>query len=178
VSDHDEREDYDDERWNRPLAPDHVVRLPATVMWAFGLLQLIFAQLILAFLITIKVFADFVDGDQTVAGFWAEFRGEPAYWLVPVGWLLATVWTVLVMRTANNMRRYRRYWAAVAATIMTMCSVPFMYLAVIQFPVGVWILAVLARSDVRARFESVARGTIPSAPPEEPDARANRSAGA
>ena len=178
MTDQDERDDYDDERWNWPLAPDHVVRLPAAIMWAFGLLQLLFAQVIFVLFVAVKVVVDVIDSDQTWQQFWDDVQDEPAIWLVPIGWLLTTAWAVLVMRTANDMRQYRRYGAAVAAAVMTMCSVPFMYLAVIQFPVGVWILAVLARSDVRARFEAVARGTIRSAPPEEPDARANRPAGA
>ena len=158
MSEYDERDDYDDEPRNRPLAPDHVMRWPASTMWAFGLLQLIFTQTIMTFLIVVTVVVNFVDGDKTLADFWAHVTSNPELWLGPLGWLLATAWTAFVIRAANGMRRYQRYWSAVTAAVLTMFSVPFFYLVVIQLPIGVWVLVVLARRDVRARFEAVARG--------------------
>src|SRR6185503_10066851 len=119
---------------------------------------------------------DVIDSDQTWQQFWDDLQDQPAVCLVPIGWLLATAWTMFVMRAANAMRRYRRYWAAVAAAVMTMFSVPFVYLAVVQFPIAVWVLLVLSRRDVRARFEAVARGTMVSGHTEATDARADRPA--
>ncbi|HEX3151889.1 MAG TPA: hypothetical protein VHR66_27705 [Gemmataceae bacterium] len=150
---HDERDDYDDEPWRGKLAPERVLRWPSSVMWAFGVLQFIFAQTGMIMLITTTVLLEFIDGDQTLAGLWRAVRSDPAFWLVPLLWLLATVWTLLLIRAANDMRRYRRYRSVLAAVIMSMFSVPFFYLAVIQIPIGAWILLVLTRRDVRARFE-------------------------
>ena len=165
MTDHDERDDYDDERRDRPLAADHIVHWPASTMWAFGLLQLIFTQTIIGFLIVLTVVVNFVDGDETLADFWSHVTSNPELWLIPLGWLVATAWTAFVIWAANGMRRYRRYWFAVTAAVLTMFSVPFFYLAVIQLPIGLWVLIVLARRDVRARFEAVARGTITGGSP-------------
>ena len=92
------------------------------------------------------------------------------------GWPLAVAAPILVMRGAGDMRRFRRYWWAVTAGVLTLFAIPIIHLGVFQLPLGLWVLQVLARRDVRARFDAVARGTIPSAPTEASDARADRSA--
>jgi hypothetical protein len=159
MSDHDPRDDYDDELARGPLAPEHIVRWPASAMWAFGLLQLIFAQMWVALLATTIVLTNFVDDDKTVSEVWDRFKHTEAFWLTLAGWPVATFCTILVMRGGNDLRRFRRYPWVAAGTVLMMLAVPFFYLAVIQLPLGLWVLYFLLRRDVRARFEAVARGT-------------------
>jgi hypothetical protein len=173
---HDERQDHDDERWDgHPLAPASVVRWPASAMWGFGLLQLILTQTWIAFLAAIML-VDVVDNGRTLADVWKLVRKVPLLWLTLIGWPFATIGTILVMRGANELRRFGRYGLAITAAVLTMFAVPVVFLAVIQLPLGVWVLVLLARRDVRARFEAVARGTITPVPPEAPDARADQPA--
>jgi hypothetical protein len=173
VNTHDEREDYDDEPRDRPLAPEGVMRWPASVMWAFGLFQFIGAQVVAAFLVALIVFFNFIDGDETLSSFWDHVQTVPELGLFPLSWILATVWTFLLMRSANDMRQFRHYNSVVLAVIMFTLSVPFVFLAIFQLPIGLAILTVLLQRDVRARFEAVARGKMNAAPPEAPDARTN-----
>jgi hypothetical protein len=157
MSEHDEREDYDDERWGDQLAPASAVRWPASAMWACGVLQLLCAQVWVGFVVLLLVLIDLVDDDRTLGEVWEKVRREPALWGTFAVWPVATACAVLVIRGANDLRRFRRYWWAVVAAVLTVFSVPVLCLAVLQVPVGAWVLVVLARRDVRARFEVEAR---------------------
>ena len=158
---HDERNDYDDVRWDgHPLAPAAVARWPASAMWGFGVLQLILVQTWTAFVVAILVVTFFVDDDRTVDDVWRAITRNPSLWMSFVGWPLATGCAIVVIRGANSLRRFRHYWWAVTAGFLTLFAIPVLFLAPVQLPLGVWALAVLARRDVRARFEAVARGTI------------------
>ena len=172
MSEHDEREDYDDEPWRGDrLAPDHVVRWPTSVMWGLGLMQLVFTQTFIVMMVAAEILVGFVDGGATLNDLWQDSD----WWRIPPGWLVLTGCNVFVIRTASEMRRFRHYWRVVSSTVLVMFAVPFIFLTVIQLPLGIWILVVLCRRDVRARFQAVARGTMIEAPPETPDARADRS---
>lgn len=157
MTDHDERDDYDDEPGRGPLAAQHIVHWPSSAMWAFGLLQMIFAQMWIAFFATLLVITNFVDDDRTWSDVWDQLKDEEAVWMTLAGWPVATLCTLVVMRGANDLRHFRRYPWVVAGTVLTILAVPFFYLAVIQLPLGLWVLYLLLRRDVRARFEAVAR---------------------
>ena len=172
---HDERDDYDDEPRGRPLAPDHVVRWPANVMWGLGWLQLIFTQFFAVLLVTVEILVNFVDGGKTLADLWRDFEDLDSYY-APVAWLLMTGCNIFVIRAGNDMRSFRRYWRVVVAAVMTTLAVPFVYFAVFQLPLGIWILVVIARRDVRARFEAVARVKMTMSPTEASNARPDRPA--
>ena len=174
MTDHDERDDYDDERWGDQLAPTSVVRWPASAMWGFGVLQLILLQTWTAFVVVLLVISHFVDDDRTFADLWQTITRSELLWMSLAGWPFATAGTIAVIWGANSLRRFRHYWWTVTAACLTLFSVPIICLAPIQLPLGIWVLVVLARRDVRARFEAVARGTIPSPPGEALDARADR----
>jgi hypothetical protein len=154
---HDERDDYDDEGWGDQLAPAPVVHWPASAMWGFGVLQLILLQTWTAFVVALLVISHFVDDDRTLAELWRTITSSELVWMSLVGWPLATACAVVVIRGANDLGRFRHYWWAVTAAFLTLFSAPVVCLAPIQLPLGVWVLVVLARRDVRARFETVAR---------------------
>jgi len=159
MSEHDERENYDDILEWGPPAPPHIVRLPAAIMWGVGLSQFLIVQMWLAILVGSLVFTHFVDDDKNLADAWDRVIRKPPLWGSFLGWPLATACTIIVMRGANDLKRFRRYhWVVVAATL-TLLSVPIIFLGVVQVPLGIWLLWILLRRDVRARFEAVARGT-------------------
>jgi len=140
-------------------------------MWVFGVLQFIATQLWMALLISTIIVVEFVDGNQTLGGFWISVKDEWGFWLYLGAWPVATACAIIVTRAANDLKRFRHYQLVVAGAILTLLSVPCIFLGVIQVPLGVWLIALLLRRDVRARFEAVARGTIREAPPEDRDAR-------
>jgi hypothetical protein len=160
--DHDQREDYDDIPAWGPLAPEYIVRWPASIMWVFGLLQFIATQLWLAFFAGATLVVHFVDDGKTTGEYWDTMKYEPAFWLTVAGWPVATACTITVMRGANDLKRFRCYPRVVAGATLTLLGIPFFYLAVIQFPLGIWLFWLLLRRDVRARFEAVARRAISS----------------
>src|SRR5262245_38056525 len=157
VSEHDPREDYDDEPWNRRRSPQDIVRWPASIRWVFGVLQFIATQLWMALLISTTIVVEFVDGDQTLGEFWNSVKDEWGFWLYLGAWPVGTACAIIVMRAANDLKRFRRYTFVVAGAILTFLSVPCIFLGVVQVPLGVWLILLLLRRDVRARFEAVAR---------------------
>jgi hypothetical protein len=173
VTGHDPRQDFDDEPWRGHLAPEAMVRLPAAMMWVFGLLQFIITQLWIVFFAGLLLFAHFVDEKKTIGELWTLIKSDEEIWLGLAVWPVATACTIVVVRGANGLRNFRRYWWVVTGAILTVLAVPFFYLGVVQLPLGIWLLVLLARRDVRARFAVVARGTMTQAPPEAPDARAD-----
>jgi hypothetical protein len=160
VSGHDPREDYDDEPGLGRLAPEQVVRLPASAMWVFGLLQLVGTQLWVGFVAILLLLVELVDHGKPLDDVWDKIEDEPIYWATLLAWPVATACGLFVMRGANDLRRFRHYWRVVAAVVLTLFSVPVVCVGVFQLPIGVWILLVVTRRDVRARFEAVARGTM------------------
>ena len=157
MTEHDPRDDYDDILDMGPQAPASLVRWPASMMWVFGLLQFIITQLWIAFLITVIVFTHFVDDNKTLSEFWNSVKDASNFWLSVLVWPLASACTLLLMRAANELKRFRHYQLVVAGAILTVLSVPFIFLGVFQVPLGVWLIVLLLRRDVRAHFEAVAR---------------------
>lgn len=170
MTDHDEREDYDDEPWRR-AKPEQQVRTPATIIEVFGAIQL--GLSVLWFLVAVVMIVwGAIDPAAVDADDWTWY--EAAGLLALAG--LAAVWNWVVVLGGGRMRACRNYRLAVAAAVLSFLPWPLYYCLPVSAPVAVWALVVLARPDVRARFKAVARGTIPPAPPEEPDARADRPA--
>jgi hypothetical protein len=161
MSGDDQRDDYDDEPDRGPLAPDHIVRWPAALMKLFAILHTILMQLI-ALLFVLAVIAESLD----------DFDGalrevfQPEMLLMTLAWLLATACCAIEIRGASDLRRFRRYPWVVAGATITLLTMP---------PLGGWLIWLLLRRDVRARFEAVARGTITSTHPEPSDARIDRA---
>jgi len=142
MSEHDEREDYDDLPNRGPLAPEYIVRRPAAMMWGVGLVQLIITQLAAFFYVALMVVFIF-DGETTL--------GDTSEIVLGIaGWVAASVWLVTVMRAASKLRRFQSHRWVVTGAMLTLLTMP---------PVGIWLVWLLLRRDVRARFEAVARGT-------------------
>lgn len=158
----DQREDYDDDPDRGPLAPEHVVRWPASAMWVFGLLQLMATQLWLAFFAGATLVVYVVDNGKTIGEAWDAMKYEPAFWLTVAGWPIGTACAITVMRGANDLKQFRRYSRVVVGAVFILLGIPVIYFAVVQFPLGLWLIWLLLRRDVRARFEAVARGTVTS----------------
>jgi hypothetical protein len=168
VSEHDEREDYDDDPWRKRATPEELLRTPASIIAAFGAIQLGFSVvgcLALVALIIWSLFNDIgADTDPEDGGLY-EFLA-----VISIS-ILSVLWNWVIVRGAGRMRKCRNYRLSVAAAVLSIFSVPFYYCLPISAGVAVWTLVILSRRDVRARFAAVARGTISSAPPEAPDAR-------
>jgi hypothetical protein len=157
MSEHDERDDYDDADWVDVLAAKHLVRWPGAAMWTFGVVQLILVQLWIAFIVTMWTLANFVDDDRTFAEAWRTVTNNRALWGSFVLWPIATICACAMIHGANGFRRYDRYsWAVVGAILLSL-SVPCPCLLVAQLPFGIWSIVLLLRRDVRARFDAVAR---------------------
>jgi len=162
VSKHDPREDYDDVFDMGPLAPAHIVQWPASMMWVFGLLQLIITQMGMAVFASSILFT-IIDEHRTLGEVWNSTKEQEAILLALPAWPIATVCTIVVMRAANDLKRFRRYPSVFAGAILTFLSLPFFYLGVVQVPLGIWLMVLLLRRDVQARFEAVARGKVSGA---------------
>lgn len=170
MSEHDEREDYDDEPWRGRRAPESLVRWPATAIWALGLGQFALSAVLLgvaAYEFTIRAV-----GWNHRPGEWKDLFRREDYLTILAGGLAGALSNAVILRGAAGLRRFRQYAWAVAATLLTVLAIPFFLLAVIQLPLGLWVLYLLLRRDVRARFVPVARGTMNSAPPGPTDANA------
>jgi len=174
VSEHDPRDDYDDEPWRDRPSPKDLVRMPASMMGVFGLLQIIITQLYTGVGIATTVLS-FVDDGKGIGDVLRSPMDIATMLLIVAVWLLATACAIVVMCGANDLGRFRRYWWVVAGAVLTLLGVPFFYLAVVQFPLGIWLIVLLSRRDVRARFEAVARGRIESGPQELRHARTDRT---
>jgi len=156
MSEHDQREDYDDEPDRGPLARKRIVAWPASAMWVLGLMQCIITQFIVAFWTYLFVRIGLDDG-KSLRDLLEEVLANEVALIALACWPMATACTVLVMRGANDLRRFQRYPWVVAAAVMTFLSIPFFYLGVLGIPLSLWIFILLLRRDVRARFEAVSR---------------------
>ena len=170
MSGHDERDDYDDQ-------PERLSGPAETMWWAgqaiasFALIQLAPSILALVATLTIFVLAGANGGDSPPTLPFGDVS------LVFGAAVVSVAWNALVLRGAVGMPEFRGYRRAVLSAVLVVPAVPVVGLAVVTLPLGVWVLIVLLRPEVRARFDAVARGTITGAPPEAPDARRADSAG-
>jgi hypothetical protein len=150
VSEHDERDDYDDEPWKGRPSPDRLVQWAARMVWALGLTQL-GVTLVAAYFEAMRLL-DRVDEAPLQQIEIEEFAAVL---------LLLTICVALnavVIYGACRMRRFRHYGWAVTAAAINAVSIPFVPLLVVAAPVSIWALTLLTRRDVRARFAAVARG--------------------
>jgi hypothetical protein len=152
MSEHDPREDYDDEPWKGRLAPDHVVRWPASAMWVFGLVQLILSLLGLVMIAVGVIWRAQDEPDK-----WADHFLDEDFRVILAAGAFGTIANLVIMHGAAGMVRFRRYPWAVTASVLIVFSLPFVYFAMFTVPLGVWALIVLLRRDVRARFAANAR---------------------
>lgn len=125
-------------------------------MWIMGFLQLISTQVWISLPLGFLVLGFL--GGVTFAEAWQVIRRFPLLWVSFLFWPFATVISIIVMRGATNLEGFQKYtWVLIAASL-TLVSMPIICLGVIQVPLGLWLLRLLLRPDVRARFEAVARG--------------------
>lgn len=174
MSEHDEREDYDDLHYTGPLARRGIAGWPGSLMWVFGVVQLIAVQLVLGAVAFLYILMGIVDDGKSVAEVGADVL-DSGNWVGFVAWPVLTAGPIIVIVAANNFRRFRRYQLVVAGAILTLLAFPFFYLAIFQLPLGIWLIVILLRRDVRARFEAVDRGAIPT--PSLPSASSSHSEG-
>ncbi len=170
MSEHDQREDYDDKPDRGRLASKEIVAWPASVMWVLGLMQCVFTQVGLVFLACMFV-AEGLDAGKSFGEIWQTAFSEEAEVLTLLAWPIVTACAVLVMQGANDLRRFRRYPLVIASVVLTFLSIPFIYLGVLGIPLSIWLALLLLRRDVRARFEAVACGNIVNHSGEESNAR-------
>jgi len=165
VSEHDPRDDYDDEPWRGRLTAEQLVKPPADWLWSCGMFQLGVSLLVLLLFIG-GLFESMSEGRRIRP---AEIRaGAITIPVALVGIGIATV----VLFGSGGMRRLRRRPWAVAAAVLTLLSLPCVFAVPFAGPIGVWALSVLCRRDVRAWFAAVARDTMKPAPAGPTDARA------
>jgi hypothetical protein len=143
---HDERDDYDDLRYEWPLADAETVLLPAGIMWVLGFVQLLLTQLGMVYMWIVTFENDREDANSSVLC--------SSLFI----WPIMTASAVVMMIGADRFRRFQQYRLVFSATIITLLSLPCFCLAVFQVPLAIWIIVLLVRGDVRGRFEANQKG--------------------
>jgi hypothetical protein len=159
MSGHDPRDDYDDEPWKRRANPDTLVHWPAALMSAIALIQLGFSAICFVWLPVVLVWSWF-DPDY--------FDNDVVWYEMVLGTLAAAVCIVinwLAFRGAVKLRTFKNYRFVVVSVILSALSLPFFYCGLLAFPVAIWAIVILLHPDVRARFETVARGKMNTGSP-------------
>ena len=146
MSDHDPREDYDDEPWRGRAVKGRLINVPADLMWSCGWMQ-----------IAVSLYAVFSAVVTTVPALSGPPAGGvrwlPSLLFLVVG-LVGLLVNGLVVRGAKAMRRGADYPRAVLAACLTVTSVPCIASFPYTVPIGIWALIVLNRPDVRAWFRA------------------------
>lgn len=170
MTDHDEREDYDDQPWKGRADLAALVHWPALLLCVSGMIQLGFSLVgcvwLPGALLWNWIDPEFFDGDGPQ---WDEVLVGVVVCAVYVG----LNWVVVV--GTRRLARFESYRLAVAAVLLSCVPVPFLYCGVVTVPIAIWGLVLLAQSDVRARFAANRRGTMTPTHTEPTDARADRS---
>jgi hypothetical protein len=155
VSDHDQREDYDDEPWRGKSVKGRLINLPADLMWSCGWFQ-----------VAVSLYALFNGAVLVVGALIDPAVRDP--WIASsicfaIGLAgLSVNW--LVIRGAKAMRRGTDYPRAVLAACLTVASLPCVASFPYTVPIGIWALLVLNRADVRADFRGNRSATAMSSP--------------
>jgi hypothetical protein len=152
MTNHDERDDYDDEPWRGRRTPAQQIRTPATIMEVFGAIQL--GLSVLGFIVAVVVIGWGVIDPAAVDA--EDMTGYEAL-AVLVASVLAVVWNWVIVRGAGRMRAGRNYRLAVTAAALSFLPLPLYYCLPISAPVAVWALVILLRRDVRDHFATIAR---------------------
>src|SRR5688572_419749 len=113
MSDHDERDDYDDSPWRGRIARADLLDWSAKALWGCAFAQLVAIQIGTAILAWAVVNA----ADEEAVGF-GDIR--PLACFLGSSWFLASTVQVLIMRLSGELRRFRRYRTSVVATLVTM----------------------------------------------------------
>lgn len=87
-----------------------------------------------------------------------DLSGQPAFWVVPIA---ALVLCSLTIFGALKMKHLESYGWAITAAILAILVSPG---NIIGLPLGIWALAVLGRSDVRAAFRRRSPAVAPKRP--------------
>jgi hypothetical protein len=164
MTDHDERDDYDDQPWRRRATPEQLLRVPAAVIEICAAVQVVFS-LLGCLAPAVFLIWDLVDPNGPEAMSWDEAI------LVTLAFGLCLAWNLVVIRGVGQMRRCQSYRAALAAAVMSILPLPFLWLGAVSIPAGIWVVAILGRRDVRARFAAVAHGRMNGEIPGVPNAR-------
>jgi hypothetical protein len=144
---HDERSDYDDEPWRRPRTPEQMIRLPRLALEWCGFL---FVLLALGGAAMFIVFFLIFDPDRDPE------RIDNL--LICIGFTVANaLWAAGLFHGARRIGGWQSYRSAVLASSLAILPLPCPWVVVLTAPVGVWILVVLLRADVRAKFAEVRR---------------------
>jgi hypothetical protein len=155
MSGHDQREDYQDFAESDSLAPAECVRWPASAMWILGFLQLIGTQVWISLPLGLLILGLLADG--SLAHAWQVILRVPFLWISFLSWPFATLISIVVMSGASCLAEFRRHTWVLIASSLTLLSMPILCLGAIQVPLGVWLICLILRPEVRARFEAVAR---------------------
>jgi hypothetical protein len=146
---HDPRYDYDDEPWKGRRGPEAAVKNPADLMWSLGLFQM--GASLLTALVAVSAAVDHVEKGLAMR----PEQVATAAGLVALS-VIGTVIGGVVVRGAVALRRLQNHSRVRLAAVLTLLSIPFFAATPFSTPVGIWVLFVLRRSDVRARFKAVA----------------------
>ena len=149
MTEHDEREDYDDEPWRRRATPQQLVRIPAIALEVLAAVQVAFA-LLGCFTPAVIIIMDLALSDGPQALSWDEAV------LVVLVFGLCLTWNWVIVRGVGRMRRCRDYRMALTAAAMSILPLPFLYLGAVSIPVAIWAVVILRRRDVRAHVAAVA----------------------
>jgi hypothetical protein len=155
MSEHDVRDDYDDEPWRPRNGSQRFAKEIADIMWSFGMFH---------------IGASMVCGGSLVSAAIAQIRSatpaKPGFFPTIIGLTLASVSGiavgVVVARGSRAMARSQNYVQANTAAILTLLSLPYVFTAPFTIPLGIMALAVLRRPEIRARFDAVARAAHPT----------------
>lgn len=146
MSEHDEREDYDDEPWRRRWGTEEYVLVPASSIIAFAVIQCVLAVFALA-----------------IPDVFYVTESAP-HLTIPVA-AIAIIWNLAIIWGAWGMHQFRRYRLSLGAAVMSFVPIPCIYCVPVSAPLGIWTLVALLRPDVRARFAAVARAAKNSLSP-------------
>lgn len=143
MTEHDQREDYDDEPVPPGIAPEPL-RAFSNVLWALGLVQLVAAGIGLMFVVCSFISAR-VDGE------YAKYKPQDLYWMLAMSGVGAA-FNVVVMWGAAGMGRCYGYRRSAAAAVLSAFPLPCFYLGVATVPIGLLALYQLRKRRVRSLF--------------------------
>lgn len=160
MSQHDERDDYDDEPWRKWATPEQLLRTPASIIAAFGAIQLGFSLLGVVAVAATFVWGVFNDADPNDSDSDTEDATVYKVLAVIAILILSVGWNWIVVLGAGRMRKCRNYRLSITVAVLSAFSIPFYYCLPISSGVAIWTVVLLSRREVKARFAAVARGVV------------------
>jgi hypothetical protein len=152
VSEHDLRQDYDDEPQRPRSTAASVLRQASDLIRWCGQFQLTVSILGIMLILGTLV-ESWLNGRRLAL--WDEMA---AYVVVPLS-VAGIVLTPIALIGSTAMRKRTQYSLASAACAITILSLPCFVVAPFAIPLGIWGLMVLNRADVRESFECQAAQT-------------------